>query len=98
MQRHSKLPFHQACSSISINPQGIEDCFKEHEMERATEVDDQQMMTALHILCANPHVTGDCTYPCLSAIRSLQKLPTSKTLKELLLFSIFVAAPASGGN
>jgi len=25
----------------------------------ATEVNDQQM-TALHILCANPHVTGDC--------------------------------------
>jgi len=29
-----------------------------HGIERTTDVDDQQM-TALHILCANPHVTGD---------------------------------------
>jgi len=33
-------------------------CFHDHGIERATEVDDQQM-TELHILCANPHVTGD---------------------------------------
>ena len=61
MQRHVNLPFHQACSSTSITPQGIEGCFHTHGTERATEVDDQQM-TALHILCANPHahVTGDC--------------------------------------
>jgi len=52
MQRHANLPFHQACSSISITPQVIL-----HGIERATEVDDQH--TALHILCANPHVTGD---------------------------------------
>ena len=58
MQRHANLPFHQACSSTSITPpQGIEVCFQEHGIERATEVDDQQM-TALHTLCANPHVTG----------------------------------------
>ena len=58
MQRHVNLPFHQACSSTSITPpQGIEVCFQEHGIERATEVDDQQM-TALHTLCANPHVTG----------------------------------------
>jgi len=56
--RHANLPFHQACSSTSIAPQGIGGCFQEHGIERATEVDDQQM-TALHILCANPHVTGD---------------------------------------
>jgi len=37
----------------------IQECIHTHGMERATEVDDQQMM-ALHILCANPHVTGDC--------------------------------------
>jgi len=53
MQRYANLPFHQACSSISITPQGIV-----HGIERATEVDDQEMM-ALHILCANPHVTPD---------------------------------------
>ena len=52
-QRHANLPFHQACYSISITPQVIV-----HGIERATEVDDQQMM-ALHILCANPHVTRD---------------------------------------
>jgi hypothetical protein len=54
MQRYAKLPFHQACSSTSINPQVIL-----NGIEHATEVDDQQM-TALHILCANPHVTEDC--------------------------------------
>jgi len=30
-----------------------------HGIECAAEVDEYQM-TALHILCANPHVTGDC--------------------------------------
>jgi len=54
MQRYANLPFHQACSSISINPQVIE-----RGIERATEVDEYQM-TALHILCDNPRVTGDC--------------------------------------
>jgi len=54
MQRHANLPFHQACCSISITPQVIV-----QGIERATEVDDQQM-TALHIRCANPHATGDC--------------------------------------
>jgi len=54
MQRYASLPFHQACFSTSITPQVIV-----HGIERATEVDHQQM-TALHILCANPHVTGDC--------------------------------------
>jgi len=32
-------------------------CIQEHGIERATEIDEYQMM-ALHILCANPHVTG----------------------------------------
>ena len=59
MQLHAYSPFHRACSSTSANPQGIGVCFQDHGVERATEVDDQQM-TALHILCANPHVTGDC--------------------------------------
>jgi len=54
MQRYANLPFHQACFSISITPQVIVD-----GIERAAEVDEYQM-TALHILCANPHVTGDC--------------------------------------
>jgi len=53
MQRYANLPFHQACSSISINSQVIV-----NGIERATEVDDQKM-TALHILCTNPHVMGD---------------------------------------
>ena len=56
MQRHANFHLHRACSSTSINPQEIEACIHTHGIERATEVDDQQM-TALHILCANPHVT-----------------------------------------
>ena len=44
----------------SINPPEIECCVQERGIERATEVDDQQM-TVLHTLCANPHVTGDAT-------------------------------------
>ena len=48
-QRHANLPYHQACFSTSINPQEIQVCFQEHGIERATEVDDQQM-TVLHML------------------------------------------------
>ena len=59
MQRHANFPFHRACSSTDVNPRGVEGCSQEHGIERATEIDDQQMM-ASHILCANPHVTGDC--------------------------------------
>ena len=59
MQRNSKFPLHRACSSTDVNPRGVEGCSQEHGIERATEIDDQQMM-ASHILCANPHVTGDC--------------------------------------
>ena len=58
LQQHANLPFHKACSSTDITPLTIEACLQEHEIERATEVDNQQM-AALHILCANPHVTGD---------------------------------------
>jgi len=58
LQQHFNFPFHQACSSTSANPQGIQGCFEVHGIECATEVDNQQL-TALHILCANPHVIGD---------------------------------------
>jgi len=54
MQRYANLPFHRACSSTSITPQVIV-----QGIERSTEVDIQQM-TALHIICTNPHVTGEC--------------------------------------
>ena len=47
------------CYSSSINPQMINECIQEHGIELTTQVDDQQM-TALHILCANPFVTADC--------------------------------------
>jgi len=50
MQQYANLHLHQACSSISLTPQVIV-----HGIERAMEVDEYQM-TALHILCANPHV------------------------------------------
>ena len=53
MQRYANLHLHQACSSIYITPQDIV-----HGIERAMEIDEYQM-TALHILCANPHVTRD---------------------------------------
>ena len=58
MQQPVNLRFHQACFSTSANPQGNEGCFEVHRIERATEVDNQQM-TALHILWMSPHVTGD---------------------------------------
>ena len=58
-QLHVNLPCHQACCSTSVTSQQIEACFQEHGIARATEIDDRQM-TALHILCLNPHVTGDC--------------------------------------
>ena len=51
----------KVCYSTSVNPQMIQECIDTHGIERATEVNDQQM-TALHILCANPHVTGDCIH------------------------------------
>jgi len=53
VQRYANLPFHQACSSNAVTPQVIV-----HRIARAMEVDEYQM-TALHILCANPSVTGD---------------------------------------
>jgi len=49
----------KVCSSTSVTPRSIQECIDTHGIERTTEVNDQQM-TALHILCANPHVTGDC--------------------------------------
>jgi len=52
------FPFHQACSSTDVTPLMIEACIQEHGMHRATELDNQQM-TALHILCANPRVNSD---------------------------------------
>jgi len=58
MQRHAHFHLHRACSSTFVTPQMIEVCIHTDGIERATEVDDQQM-TSLHILCANPHVTGD---------------------------------------
>ena len=47
------------CYTTSVNPQTIQECIDTHGIECAMEVNDQQM-TALHILCANPHVTSDC--------------------------------------
>jgi len=59
MQRHADHHLHKICSSTAITPQMITNGIQEHGIERATEVDYQQM-TALHIIAANPHVTGDC--------------------------------------
>jgi len=49
----------KVCCSTSVNPQSIQECIDTHGIGRATEVNNRQV-TALHILCANPHVTGDC--------------------------------------
>jgi len=49
----------KVCYSTSVDPQAIQECIDTHGSELATEVDNQQM-TALHILCANPYITGDC--------------------------------------
>jgi len=51
------LHLHEACSS-TITPHEIEVCIQEHGIELSTEQVDDQQMTALHILCANPNVTG----------------------------------------
>jgi len=53
------LSMHKVCYNTSINRETIQECIATHGIERATEADNQQM-TALHILCANPHVTADC--------------------------------------
>ena len=53
----------KVCYSTSITPQMIQECIDTHGIERASteQVNDDQQMAALHILCAsNPHVTGDC--------------------------------------
>ena len=47
------------CYSTSVTPPTIQECIHTYGIERATEVNDEYM-TALHILCANPHVTSDC--------------------------------------
>jgi len=50
----------KACSSTSVNTQTIQECIHAYRIERALEVNDQHMKkAAFHILCANPHVTGE---------------------------------------
>jgi len=49
----------KVCYSTSVNPQTIQECIATHGIECATEVNNQRI-TALHILCANPHATADC--------------------------------------
>jgi len=67
MQRNDHLPFHQAGSSTSATTEGIEGCFQEHDFELSMEIDDQQM-SALHILCANPFLgTGDAIHAYLTS-------------------------------
>jgi len=59
MTRHANFHLHKVCSSTHVTPHEIEVCFQEHGIERATEQVDDQQMTALHILCLNPRVTGE---------------------------------------
>jgi len=95
IQRYANLPFHQACFSTSVTPQEIEVCIQEHGIEQATEVDDQQM-TALHILCANPHVTCDLIRTYLQLVPStviIQKY-AGKTGLHILCTNPFVTSDA----
>ena len=48
----------KVCYITSVTSRSIQECIDTHGIERATEINDQQV-TALHILCANPHVTSD---------------------------------------
>ena len=99
MQQYANLPFHQACFNTSVNPQRIQGCVQQHRIERATEVDDQQM-TALHILCANPHVTGDCIRAYLQlvpATASIQK-HAGKTGLHILCTNPALAKVTDGGK
>ena len=48
----------RVCYSTSVTSQSVQECIDTHGIACATEVNDRQM-TALHILCANPHVDGD---------------------------------------
>ena len=51
----------KVCYSTSVTSQMINECIHTHGIRRTMEIDYEQM-TALHILCANPHVTGDCIH------------------------------------
>ena len=59
--RRNKLTMHKVCYNTSVNRQTIQECVATHGINCAMKVDDQ-LMTALHILCANPNVTGDCIH------------------------------------
>jgi len=54
----NNVAMHKVCFGTSVNRQTIQECIVTHGTACATKVDNQKM-TALHILCANPHVTGD---------------------------------------
>ena len=49
----------KVCYRTSVSHQAIQEYICTHGIQHATEIDNQQM-TALHIMCANPHVTADC--------------------------------------
>jgi len=67
----------KVCYSTSVTPQSIQECIHTHGIERATEVNDQQM-PALHILCTNPHVTVDS----IRAYRYLQLAPEAANQED----------------
>jgi len=64
-QRHKLLSLHEACYSTSISDHSVSEIIQVHGIECATKIDEHQM-SALHILCANPHVTGDAIRAYLS--------------------------------
>jgi len=56
--RYNSFPLIKACYSTSDASQIIPDCIQDHGKKCAMRIDNQQI-TALHILCSNPRVTGD---------------------------------------
>ena len=87
--QYDGFPLHKLCFSTSITPQEIEVCFQVHGIERAAEVDNQQR-TALHILCANPRVTGDAIHAYLQLVPDT----AGKTGLHILCANPFVTGDA----
>ena len=66
MHRHDDFPLHRVCYSANVTAQDIDACITAHGIQYACTVDDQQM-TALHVLSANPQATPEAISACYYA-------------------------------
>jgi len=55
MGRYDDYHLHEVCYNTFVTDQMIHECVEANGIECATKVDDEQEMTAFHILCASPH-------------------------------------------